>query len=209
MRVYTFAYIVNACIREKTGGQRFDLSGQISRFTGLCGGIYLSELAGDSPFASFARFAINTFIGAPSIVKGIFVYFELVKPTNTFSAVAGGRALGVIMIPIMAHTTEDVLHLAPMSIREAAYALGASQWQVTANVVLAAARAGIITGGVLAVARVAGETAPLILTALGNEYYPTGLFRPVDEITRRILKYARGPYDVWQNKCTARLCSWL
>lgn len=163
-------------------------------------GIYLSEIAADSGFAGFARLAINTFIGVPSIVIGIFVYFILVKPTNTFSAVAGGLALGIIMIPIIARTTEDVLHLVPKSIRDAGYALGASQWRVTMDIVLPAARAGIITGGVLAIARVAGETAPLILTALGNEYYPSGLFKPIDEITLRILKYARGPYDVWHQQ---------
>lgn len=167
---------------------------------GIGVGIYLSEIASDTGFASFARLAINTFIGVPSIVTGIFVYFILVKPTNTFSAVAGGLALGIIMIPIIARTTEDVLHLVPKSIREAGYALGASQWRVTTDIVLPAARAGIITGGVLAIARVAGETAPLILTALGNEYYPSGLFKPIDEITLRILKYARGPYDVWHQQ---------
>ncbi len=163
-------------------------------------GIYLSEIAGDTPFARMTRVAINTFIGVPSIIIGIFVYFVLVKPTSTFSAVAGGLALGIIMIPIMARTTEDVLRLVPNSIREAGYALGATQWRVTVEIVLPAARAGVITGGVLAVARVAGETAPLILTALGNEYYPSGLFRPIDEITLRILKYARGPYDVWHQQ---------
>jgi phosphate transport system permease protein len=163
-------------------------------------GIYLSEIAGDTLFARVTRVAINTFIGVPSIVIGIFVYFILVKPTNTFSAVAGGLALGIIMIPIMARTTEDVLRLVPDSIREAGLALGAPKWRVTFDLVLPAARAGVITGGVLAVARVAGETAPLILTALGNEYYPSSLFKPIDEITLRILKYARGPYDVWHQQ---------
>jgi phosphate transport system permease protein len=163
-------------------------------------GIYLSEIAGDTRFARMTRIAINTFIGVPSIVIGIFVYFVLVKPTNTFSAVAGGLALGIIMIPIMARTTEDVLRLVPNSIREAGLALGAPQWRVTMDLVLPAARAGVITGGVLAIARVAGETAPLILTALGNEYYPSSLFKPIDEITLRILKYARGPYDVWHQQ---------
>lgn len=163
-------------------------------------GIYLSELAGDTRFARFTRLAINTFIGVPSIIAGIFVYFILVKPTQTFSAVAGGSALGIIMIPIMARTAEDVLHLVPTSIREAGLALGASRWRVTVSLVLPAARAGIITGGVLALARVAGETAPLILTALGSEYMPDGLFKPIDEITLRILKYARGPYDVWHEQ---------
>lgn len=167
---------------------------------GISVGIYLSEIAGSTKFANLARIAINTFIGVPSIIVGIFVYFILVKPTNTFSAIAGGLALGIIMIPIIARTTEDVLRLVPQSIREAGLALGAPKWRVTFDLVLPAARAGIITGGVLAVARVAGETAPLILTALGNEYYPTSLFKPIDEITLRILKYARGPYDVWHQQ---------
>lgn len=163
-------------------------------------GVYLSEVAGDTRFARFTRLAINTFIGVPSIVAGIFVYFVLVKPTNTFSAVAGGMALGIIMIPIIARTTEDVLALVPTTIREAGLALGLPTWRVTLSLVLPTARSGVITGLVLAVARVAGETAPLILTALGNEYYPSGLFHPVDEITLRILKYARGPYDVWHEQ---------
>ncbi len=167
---------------------------------GVAVGIYLSEIAGDTQFARVTRVAINTFIGVPSIVMGIFVYFILVKPTNTFSAVAGGLALGIIMVPIMARTTEDVLRLVPKAIREAGLALGAPKWRVTFDLVLPAARAGVITGGVLAIARVAGETAPLILTALGNEYYPSSLFKPIDEITLRILKYARGPYDVWHQQ---------
>jgi phosphate transport system permease protein len=167
---------------------------------GVGAGVYLSELAGDTRFARFTRLAINTFIGVPSIVAGIFVYFVLVKPTRTFSALAGGLALGLIMVPIMARTTEDVLRLVPDTLREAALALGVPRWRVIMEIVLPAARAGVITGGVLAVARVAGETAPLILTALGNEYYPSGLFHPVDEITLRILKYARGPYDVWHEQ---------
>lgn len=167
---------------------------------GIGAGIYLSEIAGGTRFASVTRVAINTFIGVPSIIIGVFVYFILVKPTNTFSAVAGGLALGIIMIPIIARTTEDVLRLVPKSIREAGLAVGAPKWRVTFDLVLPAARAGVITGGILAVARVAGETAPLILTALGNEYYPTSLFKPIDEITLRILKYARGPYDVWHQQ---------
>ena len=167
---------------------------------GIGVGIYLSEFAGDTPFANITRLAINTFIGVPSIIAGIFVYFILVKPTHTFSAVAGGLALGIIMIPIMARTAEDVLHMVPGEIREAAFALGAPRWRVVMGVVLPAARSGVITGGILAVARVAGETAPLILTALGSEYYPSGLFHPIDEVTLRILKYARGPYDVWHQQ---------
>jgi phosphate transport system permease protein len=167
---------------------------------GVAVGIYLSEIAHDSRFAAAARLSINTFIGVPSIIAGIFVYFILVKPTNTFSAVAGGLALGIIMIPIMARTAEDVLRMVPESLREAGLALGASRWRVTVSLVLPAARAGIITGAVLALARVAGETAPLILTALGSEYLPHSLFKPIDEVTLRILKYARGPYDSWHQQ---------
>lgn len=167
---------------------------------GVGTGIYLSEVAGDTRFAQITRVAINTFIGVPSIIIGVFVYFILVKPTSTFSAIAGGLALGIIMVPIMARTTEDVLRLVPQSIREGGLALGIPQWRVTLGLVVPAARAGIITGGVLAVARVAGETAPLILTALGNEYFPSSLLKPIDEITLRILKYARGPYDVWHQQ---------
>ena len=167
---------------------------------GIGCGIYLSELAGNSRFAQVARLAINTFIGVPSIIAGIFVYFVLVKPLGNFSAIAGGAALGIIMVPILARTAEDVLRLVPNTIREAGLALGIPRWRVTLSLVIPAARAGIITGGVLAVARVAGETAPLILTALGNEFLPSSLFQPIDEITLRILKYARGPYEVWHEQ---------
>lgn len=167
---------------------------------GVGAGVYLSELAVETRFARFARLAINTFIGVPSIIAGIAVYFVLVKPTHTYSAVAGGVALGIVMIPIMARTTEDVLRLVPNTIREAGLALGYPRWRVTMRLVIPAAKGGIITGGVLAIARVAGETAPLILTALGSEYLPSGLFHPIDEITLRILKYARGPYDVWHEQ---------
>lgn len=206
---FSFLFKEPAAVGEAGGGVAPSLLGTAILVTisvivgapfGIGVGIYLSEIAGDNRLAQFTRLAINTFIGVPSIVTGIFIYFILVKPTNTFSAVAGGLALGIIMIPIMARTTEDVLHLVPNSIREGGLALGAPQWRVTLNLVLPAARGGIITGGVLAVARVAGETAPLILTALGNEYYPSGMFKPIDEITLRILKYARGPYDVWHQQ---------
>lgn len=198
-----------AAVGEAGGGVAPSLLGTLILVTismivgvplGIAVGIYLSEIAGGTRFANVARIAINTFIGVPSIIIGVFVYFILVKPTNTFSAVAGGLALGIIMIPIIARTTEDVLRLVPKSIREAGLAIGAQKWRVTFDLVLPAARAGVITGGILAVARVAGETAPLILTALGNEYYPTSLFKPIDEITLRILKYARGPYDVWHQQ---------
>lgn len=172
---------------------------------GIMIGTYLSEqAAAGSIFANVARIAVNTFTGIPSIIVGIFVYITVVKPMGNFSAIAGGIALAIIMLPIIARTSEDVMRLVPGSIREAGLALGIPTWRVTLGLVLPAARAGIITGGVLAVARVAGETAPLILTALGNEFLPTNflasLGQPTDEVTLRILKYARGPYEVWHEQ---------
>lgn len=165
---------------------------------GIMIGIYLSEIAsGNSLFSTIARMGINTFTGIPSIIVGLFVYIVLVKPMGEFSGFAGGVALAIIMIPIIARTSEDVMRLVPSSIREAGLALGIPSWRVILGLVLPAARAGVITGGVLAVARVAGETAPLILTALGNEFVQTNIFKPTDELTLRILKYARGPYDTW------------
>jgi phosphate transport system permease protein len=168
---------------------------------GLMIGMYLSELAkSESIFANVARLAVNTFTGIPSIIVGVFVYFTVVKPMGSFSAVAGGIALAIIMVPIIARTSEDVMRLVPGSIREAGLALGIPTWRVTVGLVVPAARAGLITGGVLAVARVAGETAPLILTALGNEFVQTNPFKPTDELTLRILKYARGPFEVWHQQ---------
>lgn len=171
---------------------------------GIMIGTYLSEVASNSFFSNAARIAVNTFTGIPSIIVGIFVYITVVKPMGNFSAIAGGIALSIIMVPIISRTAEDVMRLVPGSIREAGMALGIPIWRVVLGIVLPAARAGVITGGVLAVARVAGETAPLILTALGNEFLPSdffaGLGQPTDEVTLRILKYARGPYEVWHEQ---------
>lgn len=168
---------------------------------GIMVGVYLSEQASaGSAFANVARIAVNTFTGIPSIIVGIFVYITVVKTFGNFSAVAGGIALAIIMIPIIARTSEDVMRLVPGSIREAGLALGIPTWRVTLGVVIPAARSGIITGGVLAIARVAGETAPLILTALGNEFMQSSIFEPTDELTLRILKYARGPFEVWHRQ---------
>ncbi len=168
---------------------------------GLMIGMYLSELArSEGVFANVARLAVNTFAGIPSIIVGVFVYFTVVKPMGSFSALAGGIALAIIMVPIIARTSEDVMRLVPGSIREAGLALGIPSWRVILGLVLPAARAGVITGGVLAVARVAGETAPLILTALGNEFVQTNPLKPTDELTLRILKYARGPFEVWHQQ---------
>lgn len=168
---------------------------------GLLIGIYLSEIASPtSRFAAVSRMAVNTFTGLPSIIVGIFIYLTVVKTMGNFSALAGGIALSIIMIPIIARTAEDVMRLVPGSIREAGLALGIPTWRVILGVVVPAARAGIITGGVLAVARVAGETAPLILTALGNEFINLDPTKPTDELTLRILKYARGPFESWHQQ---------
>jgi len=165
---------------------------------GIMIGVYLSEVAsGKGFFSTIARLGVNTFVGIPSIIVGLFVYLIVVRQMGNFSALAGGIALAIIMVPIIARTSEDVMRLVPGSIREAGLALGLPAWRVTGGLVLPAARAGVITGAVLAVARVAGETAPLILTALGNEFVQTDVTKPTDELTLRILKYARGPYDTW------------
>lgn len=168
---------------------------------GLMIGIYLSEIAsGNSAFSTIARLAVNTFTGIPSIIVGVFVYITVVKPMGSFSALAGGIALAIIMVPIIARTSEDVMRLVPGSIREAGLALGIPGWRVVLGLVVPAARSGLITGGVLAVARVAGETAPLILTALGNEFVQPNILEPTDELTLRILKYARGPFESWHQQ---------
>ena len=199
-----------AAVGEEGGGIVASLTGTATIVTiaaiigvpfGLLIGVYLSEMArAGSVFANIARLAINTFTGLPSIIVGVFVYIVVVAPMRSFSALAGGIALAIIMVPIIARTAEDVMRLVPGSIREAGLALGIPTWRVTLGVVLPAARSGLITGGVLAVARVAGETAPLILTALGNEFVQPNVLKPTDELTLRILKYARGPYDTWHTQ---------
>jgi phosphate transport system permease protein len=170
---------------------------------GVGSGVYLAEYAGTSRFSELIRFLIEALIGVPSIVIGIFAYTVIVLPMGHFSALAGGFALGIIMIPILARTTEDVVHLIPGDRREAGLALGLSRWRVTTFIVLPEAAAGIATGAILAIGRVAGETAPLILTALGSEYLQTNLSEPIDELTLRILKYSRGPYEVWHQQAFA------
>ena len=170
---------------------------------GVGSGVYLAEYAGTSRFSEIMRFLIEALIGVPSIVIGIFAYTVIVLPMGHFSALAGGFALGIIMIPILARTTEDVVRLIPGDRREAGLALGLSRWRVTTFIVLPEAAAGIATGAILAIGRVAGETAPLILTALGSEYLQTSLSEPIDELTLRILKYSRGPYEVWHQQAFA------
>ncbi len=169
---------------------------------GIATGIYLAEF-GDNKFASVARFVADTLTGVPSIVVGVFVYTIIVLPMRQFSALAGGVALAVIMIPIVARTTEEMIRLVPTSLREGALALGAPQWRVTMGVVLPAAASGIATGAMLAVARVSGETAPLLFTALNYRFFSYYLDKPIASLTVQIYNYSISPYDEWHAQAWA------
>ncbi|HEV2880894.1 MAG TPA: phosphate ABC transporter permease PstA [Pyrinomonadaceae bacterium] len=169
---------------------------------GIATGIYLAEY-GAGRFASLVRFLTDTLTGIPSILVGVFVYTIIVVPLKQFSALAGGVALAVIMIPIVARTTEEMLRLVPASLREGALALGAPQWRVTTGVVLPAAASGIVTGAMLAVARVSGETAPLLFTAFGSRFFNVYLDQPMASLTVQIYNYAISPYDEWHAQAWA------
>jgi phosphate transport system permease protein len=178
------------------------LSSVIGIPLGIAGGIYLSEF-GDNWFGRTVRFVTDTLTGVPSIVIGVFVYTLLVLPMKHFSALAGGVALALIMIPIVMRTTEEVIRLVPASLREGALALGAPQWRVTLGVVLPAASSGIATGCMLAIARVSGETAPLLFTAFGSRFFNWHLDEPVASLTVQIYNYAISPYDEWHAQAWA------
>lgn len=169
---------------------------------GISCGVYLSEFGGGW-LVSGVRFLIDTLTGIPSIVTGVFVYAVIVLRMNHFSAFAGGIALALIMIPIVARTTEEMIKLVPHSLREGALALGAPQWRVTLGVVLPAAASGIATGAMLAIARVSGETAPLLFTAFGSRFYPRNLNEPIASLTVQIYNYAISPYDEWHAQAWA------
>jgi phosphate transport system permease protein len=160
---------------------------------GILSGIYMSEYAG-TRFASLVRFAADTLNGVPSIVVGVFVYGIAVLPFRQFSAIAGGLALGIMMIPIIARTTEELLLLVPGTMREGALALGATHARAVFTVVVPSAAQGIITGIVLAIARIAGETAPLLFTALNNRFFTTKLTQPISSLTVQVYTYASSPY---------------
>lgn len=169
---------------------------------GIALGIYLSE-TGRGRFVGIVRFIVDTLTGIPSIVTGVFIYAVLVLPMQHFSAFAGGVALALIMVPIVARTTEEMLKLVPHSLREGALALGAPQWRVTLGVVLPAAASGIATGAMLAIARVSGETAPLLFTAFGSRFFSYYLDRPIASLTVQIYNYAISPYDEWHAQAWA------
>jgi phosphate transport system permease protein len=167
---------------------------------GVGAGIYLSEY-GRGRFATAIRFCSDLIAGMPSIVIGVFVWAWLVRSViGNFSGVAGAIALAVIMVPIILRTVEEVLRLVPHTLREAALALGVPRWRMILGVVLPAARAGIITGVILSIARAAGETAPLLLTALGNQFFSFNLLQPMAALPVQIYNYAVAPYDDWHTK---------
>lgn len=162
---------------------------------GIAAGVYLAEF-GDNWFGKIVRFVADTLIGVPSIIIGIFIYTLVVLPMGRQSGLAGGLALAIIMIPIVARTTEEMIRLVPNSMREGALALGAPQWRVTLNIVLPAASTGIATGAMLAIARITGETAPLLFTALNSRFYNVYLDQPMSSLTVQIFNYATGPFEV-------------
>ena len=165
---------------------------------GVMAGIYLAEFGTKSWFASLTRFVNDILLSAPSIVIGLFVYAVVVSRFKSFSGYAGILALSLIVIPVVIRTTENMLQLVPAGLREAAYALGAPKWKVILSITLKAARAGVITGVLLAVARIAGETAPLLFTALSNQFWTSSLGEPMASLPVTIFKFAMSPYENWQ-----------
>lgn len=165
---------------------------------GIMAGVYLAEYDARGWLASTTRFVNDILLSAPSIVIGLFVYAVVVAQLKSFSAYAGIMALALIVIPVVIRTTENMLILVPASLREAAYALGTPKWKVITMVTLRAARAGVITGILLAVARIAGETAPLLFTALNNQFWNGDLSKPMASLPVTIFKFAMSPYENWQ-----------
>jgi phosphate transport system permease protein len=160
-------------------------------------GVYLSEYGDRSKSASVTRFVNDIMLSAPSIVIGLFVYALVVVPTKQFSGWAGTIALSLIAIPVVVRTTENMLKLVPVSLREAAFALGAPKWKVSTTVVLKAAKSGVMTGLLLALARVSGETAPLLFTALNNQFFSWDMSKPMSNLPVMIFQFAMSPYENW------------
>lgn len=165
---------------------------------GVMAGIYLVEFDSKSWLAATVRFVNDILLSAPSIVVGLFVYAVVVSRFKSFSGYAGILALSLIVIPVVIRTTENMLQLVPAGLREAAYALGAPKWKVILSITLKSARAGVITGVLLAVARIAGETAPLLFTALSNQFWTSSLSEPMASLPVTIFKFAMSPYENWQ-----------
>jgi len=165
---------------------------------GVMAGIYLAEYDTKGWLASVTRFVNDILLSAPSIVIGLFVYAVVVSRFKSFSGLAGVMALALIVIPVVIRTTENMLQLVPAGLREAAYALGAPKWKVIMSITLKAARSGVVTGILLAVARIAGETAPLLFTALNNQFWTADLSQPMASLPVTIFKFAMSPYENWQ-----------
>lgn len=169
----------------------------VSTPVGILAGVYLAEYGDTSKTASFTRFVTDIMLSAPSIVLGLFVYAIAVATVGNFSGYAGSLALSLIAIPVVVRTTENMLRLVPGSLREAAFALGAPRWKVATMVTLRAAKSGVITGLLLAVARISGETAPLLFTALNNQFFSTDMGGPMANLPVVIFQFAMSPYDNW------------
>jgi phosphate transport system permease protein len=165
---------------------------------GILAGVYLAEYGQKSWLGSVTRFINDILLAAPSIVIGLFIYSVVVARMKSFSGFAGVLALALIVIPVVIRTTENMLTLIPNALREAAYALGTPKWKVIMTVTLKAARAGVITGVLLALARIAGETAPLLFTALSNQFWTSNLGEPMASLPVTIFKFAMSPYENWQ-----------
>ena len=198
-------------VGETGGGMREDIFGTlilvglasiIALPVGLMAGIFLSDIAGPRS-AAVIRFAADILAGVPSIIVGVFAYALLVRPLHSYSAISAGVALAIIMIPVVARTAEESMRLVPNSQREAALALGISKWRMILGVIVPGAATGIITGIMLAVARVAGETAPLIFTALGSAFGVQRLTEPIGALPLQIFRYALSPYSDWQKQAWA------
>ncbi|MBX3651236.1 MAG: phosphate ABC transporter permease PstA [Burkholderiales bacterium] len=169
----------------------------VSTPVGILAGVYLAEFGDRSRIAEITRFMTDIMLSAPSIVLGLFIYAILVYQVKHFSGWAGSLALSLIAIPVVLRTTENMLRLVPGNLREAAYALGAPQWKVSIMVTLRAAKAGVVTGVLLALARISGETAPLLFTALNNQFFSLDMNKPMSNLPVVIFQFAMSPYDNW------------
>ncbi len=165
---------------------------------GMLAGIYLAEYGKHSKFGDLVRTVINLTIGVPSIVVGLFVYTILVLPFHKFSAISGAVALAIIMLPVVARTTEDMLLMVPNALRESALALGMPKWRAVISIICKSAKSGLITGVLLAVARVSGETAPLLFTAMNSQFWMKSLMEPAANLTVTIYNYAMSPFEDWK-----------
>ncbi|MEY4449192.1 MAG: hypothetical protein RLZZ433_2207 [Pseudomonadota bacterium] len=169
----------------------------VSTPVGILAGVYLSEYGDRSKTAELTRFVTDIMLSAPSIVLGLFVYAIAVATVGNFSGYAGSLALSLIAVPVVMRTTENMLRLVPGSLREAAFALGAPRWKVSTFITLRAAKSGVMTGLLLAVARISGETAPLLFTALNNQFFSTNMGAPMANLPVVIFQFAMSPYDNW------------